>query len=66
MSVDGAVTVHAKSFRRVLDTFKGSGVLELEGDPEGLRTQDFRMGIVSYDAKPKPSTNFYLTDGVDS
>ena len=53
VSVNGAVTVHAKSFRKVLDTFKGTPLLEFEGSAEGLRIQNFRMGIVSYDSNPK-------------
>ena len=57
VSVEGAVTVHAKSFRKVLDTYKGTESLEFEGSPAGLRIKNFRMGIVSYDAKPKPPTN---------
>ena len=57
VSVEGAVTVHAKSFRQVLDTYKGTGSLEFEASAEGLRIQNFRMGIVSYDAKPKSPTN---------
>jgi len=53
VSVSGAVTVHVKSFRKVLDTFKGTTLLEIEGSAEGLRLQNFRMGIVSYDSRPK-------------
>ena len=53
VSANGAVTVHAKSFRKVLDTFKGTPLLEIEGDAQGLRIQNFRMGIISYDSKPK-------------
>jgi DNA polymerase III sliding clamp (beta) subunit (PCNA family) len=49
----GAVTVHAKSFRKVLATFQGAPLLEFEGNAEGLRMQNFRMGIVSYEAKPR-------------
>ena len=29
--VQGAVTLHAKSFRKVLDTYKGTPLLEIEG-----------------------------------
>ena len=56
VSVKGAVTVPAKSFRKVLDTFKGTPLLEFEGSAEGLRIQNFRMGIVSYDSNPKQPT----------
>jgi hypothetical protein len=51
--VQGAVTLHAKSLRKVLDTFKGTPLLEINGSADGLRIQNFRMGVVSYDPEPK-------------
>jgi predicted methyltransferase len=53
VSVTGAVNVHAISFRKVLGTFKGTPLLEIEGNAKGLRIQNFRMGVVSYDSNPK-------------
>jgi DNA polymerase III sliding clamp (beta) subunit (PCNA family) len=51
--VQGAVTLHAKSFRKVLDTFKGTPLLEIEASVDGLRIQNFRMGVVSYNPQPR-------------
>ena len=51
VSMNGSVTVHAKSFRKVLDTFNGASSLEFEGNAEGLRIQNFPMGVISYDPK---------------
>lgn len=55
---DGAVTVPAKQFRQVLETYKGTQSLTLEGGPDGLRIGTFRMPIGRYDPAPKPPGNF--------
>ena len=57
---DGAVTLPAKAFRKVLDTYKGTRLLEFEASAEGLRIQTFRMSALSFDSKPKPPADFHV------
>lgn len=52
VAVKGAFTVHAKTFRKVLDTFKGTPSLELEVTGNVLRIQNFLMGVISFDPNP--------------
>ena len=51
---DGAVTVPAKQFRQVLETYQGTQTITLEGGPDGLRIGTFRMPVGRYNPAPTP------------
>jgi DNA polymerase III sliding clamp (beta) subunit (PCNA family) len=57
VSAEGAFTVHAQTFRKVLDTYKGTPSLEFEANAEGLRIKTFRMPVLAYNPSPKPPAN---------
>ena len=43
VSVEGAFTIHAKTLRKLLNSFKGAPWLEIQTTPQGLCIQNFRM-----------------------
>ncbi|PYK39020.1 MAG: hypothetical protein DME60_10320 [Verrucomicrobia bacterium] len=51
---DGAVTLPAKKFLTLLNTYKGTRSLTLEGNVDGLRVQTFWMPLLGYDPHPEP------------
>jgi len=48
----GQVTLPAKTFRKVLDTDRGTPILELEASNAGLKLNAFKMPVSSWNASP--------------
>jgi hypothetical protein len=58
---DGAVTLPAAGrFRNLLKTYKGRRFLTIEGSPDGLQIENFRMRVLSYNPSPKPPADFQV------
>ena len=57
---DGAVRLSSKAFRCVLNTYKGTKFLTLEGSANGLRIQNFLMPVLGYNPSPAPPADFHV------
>ena len=58
---DGAATLPAAGrFRDLLKTYKGRRFLTIEGSPDGLQIENFRMRVLSYNPSPKPPADFQV------
>ncbi len=60
---DGAVTVPAKKFIALLQTYKGTRHLTFEGGPSGLKVQNFTMPILAWNPRPSPPASFQISRG---
>ena len=54
----GQVTLPAKTFRKVLDTYAGAPELRLEADASGLRINAFKMPVTSWNPTPALPSGF--------
>ena len=54
----GEVTLPAKSFSQVLDTYSPTDRLEIEGSAAGLRLNSLKMPISSWNASPTTPDGF--------
>lgn len=55
---DGGVTLRAQNFSKVLKTFKGT--LNIEGSPNELKIQGFKMPVLAWHPNPRPPADFHL------
>ena len=57
---DGCVTLPALKFATLIQTYKGTRLLSLEGSSTSLKVQNFRMPILAWDASPTPPAHFHV------
>lgn len=55
---DGAVGLPAQKFRALLETYKGTKFLNIEGSAKGLLIHTFRMPVLFYCPDPVPPGDF--------
>jgi hypothetical protein len=60
---DGAVRLPVKSFRKVLETYRGRQSLTLEASADGLCIDSFSMRVTHYQPHPRPPANFQVFRG---
>ncbi len=55
---EGQVSIPAKTFRKVLDTYAGVAELQIDGSAEGLKINAFKMPVASWNPTPARPPGF--------
>lgn len=55
---EGQVSLPAKTFRKVLDTYAGVAELQIDGSAEGLKINAFKMPVLSWNPTPTQPAGF--------
>ena len=55
---EGQVSLPAKTFRKVLDTYTGGAELQIDGSAEGLKINAFKMPVASWNPTPARPPGF--------